>query len=159
MILVLCNNHTIAFASMKKQPSLSIQIFNKLFSSLKKSHVNKNTNNNNATTSDRPAYVLEKIRQYEEYKEFKKQQQQDNIVQKSNTGIEKEEKEEPYLYYFGVGSNMLRSKIENRGINGTTINILHIEPAVVYGHRLAFNMRGFPPYVLLLFCYCILKKK
>jgi hypothetical protein len=48
------------------------------------------------------------------------------------------------LYYFGLGSNMLRSKLENRSSNGT-IEILSMEPAVVHGHRLAFNMRAFPP--------------
>jgi hypothetical protein len=46
------------------------------------------------------------------------------------------------LYYFGVGSNMLRSKLVNRGLNGSTIDIEDFQPAVVRGHRLAFNMRG-----------------
>jgi hypothetical protein len=49
------------------------------------------------------------------------------------------------LYYFGLGSNMLRSKLENRGVNGTRIEILEMEPAVVPNHRLAFNLRGFAP--------------
>ncbi|KAL7566575.1 hypothetical protein ACA910_000641 [Epithemia clementina (nom. ined.)] len=49
------------------------------------------------------------------------------------------------LYYFGLGSNMLRSKIEGRCVNGTTIELLSMEPAIVPGYRLAFNMRGFPP--------------
>ena len=49
------------------------------------------------------------------------------------------------LYYFGLGSNMLRSKIENRGVNGTKIDLISMEAAVVKGHRLAFNTRGFPP--------------
>ena len=49
------------------------------------------------------------------------------------------------IYYFGLGSNMLRKKLENRGINGTKIDILSMEAAVVPNHRLAFNMRGFPP--------------
>lgn len=48
------------------------------------------------------------------------------------------------LYYFGLGSNMLRSKIENRSSNGT-IEILSIEAAFVRNHRLGFSMRGFPP--------------
>ena len=48
------------------------------------------------------------------------------------------------LYYFGLGSNMLRSKIENRSSNGK-IHVISMEPAMVPGHRLAFNMRGFLP--------------
>ena len=49
------------------------------------------------------------------------------------------------LYYFGLGSNMLRSKLENRGLNGTKIDLLSFGPAIVPGYRLAFNMRGFLP--------------
>lgn len=49
------------------------------------------------------------------------------------------------IYYFGLGSNMSRKKLENRGINGTKIEVLGFEAAVVPGFRLAFNMRGFPP--------------
>ena len=49
------------------------------------------------------------------------------------------------VHYFGVGSNMLRSKIVSRGINGSSIEVLEMRPALVRGHRLAFNMRGFPP--------------
>jgi hypothetical protein len=49
------------------------------------------------------------------------------------------------IYYFGLGSNMSRKKLENRGLNGTKIDILTMEPAFVPDHRLAFNMRGFPP--------------
>lgn len=49
------------------------------------------------------------------------------------------------VHYFGVGSNMLRSKLTQRGINGTAIEVVTMRPAVVKGHRLAFNMRGFPP--------------
>ena len=49
------------------------------------------------------------------------------------------------VHYFGVGSNMLKSKLINRGLNGTTIDIIDFQPACVKGHRLAFNMRGFPP--------------
>ena len=48
------------------------------------------------------------------------------------------------VHYFGVGSNMLRSKIVSRGINGSSIEVLEMRPALVRGHRLAFNMRGFP---------------
>ena len=49
------------------------------------------------------------------------------------------------LYYFGMGSNMLRSKLESRGVDGEKIEILDMEPAVVPQYRLAFNMRGFLP--------------
>jgi hypothetical protein len=49
------------------------------------------------------------------------------------------------VYYFGVGSNMLKSKLLNRGLNGSKIDLLEMRPALVRGHRLAFNMRGFPP--------------
>jgi len=49
------------------------------------------------------------------------------------------------LYYFGIGSNMLRSKLENRGVNGTKIEVLSMEAALVRNYRLAFNMRGFVP--------------
>ena len=54
------------------------------------------------------------------------------------------------LYYFGLGSNMLRSKLENRGVNGSNstsskIEVLGMQPAVVPGYRLSFNMRGFAP--------------
>jgi hypothetical protein len=40
---------------------------------------------------------------------------------------------------------MLRSKLEGRAVCGTKINIQSMEPAYVKNHRLAFNMRGFPP--------------
>mmetsp|Transcript_37024 Transcript_37024/g.42235 ORF Transcript_37024/g.42235 Transcript_37024/m.42235 type:complete len:349 (-) Transcript_37024:92-1138(-) len=49
------------------------------------------------------------------------------------------------IYYFGLGSNMLREKLENRGMNGTKIDILTMEAAIVPNYRLAFNLRGFPP--------------
>lgn len=49
------------------------------------------------------------------------------------------------IYYFGLGSNMSRKKIENRGINGTKIEIKTMEAAFVPNYRLAFNLRGFPP--------------
>jgi hypothetical protein len=49
------------------------------------------------------------------------------------------------LYYFGLGSNMLRSKLENRGVDGGKIELISMRPAVVPKHRLAFNMRGFLP--------------
>ena len=40
---------------------------------------------------------------------------------------------------------MLRSKLENRGINGTKIEVISFEPAVVPNYRLAFNLQGLPP--------------
>lgn len=49
------------------------------------------------------------------------------------------------LYYFGIGSNMLRSKLENRSICGSKIELKSMEPAFIRNHRLAFNMRGFLP--------------
>lgn len=53
--------------------------------------------------------------------------------------------QQPTLYYFGVGSNMLRSKIEGRGINGSVIEVKSMQPALIRNQRLAFNMRGFAP--------------
>lgn len=49
------------------------------------------------------------------------------------------------IYYFGIGSNMLKSKLINRGLNGTKINLLSIQPGYVQNYRLAFNLPGFPP--------------
>ena len=54
------------------------------------------------------------------------------------------------LYYFGLGSNMLRSKVENRGVGGNEtekkkIDLLSMEPAYIDNYRLAFNLKGFPP--------------
>ena len=43
--------------------------------------------------------------------------------------------------YFAFGSNLLRSKMDGRGKTG----VLDVVPAVVRDHRLAFNMRMFPP--------------
>lgn len=48
------------------------------------------------------------------------------------------------VHYFGVGSNMCRSKVEGRGAD-SQIELLRFQPAVVRGHRLAFNLRGFAP--------------
>lgn len=47
------------------------------------------------------------------------------------------------VYYFGVGSNLSRKKVETRG--SSPIVVKSMQPAVVPGYRLAFNMRGFPP--------------
>jgi hypothetical protein len=52
------------------------------------------------------------------------------------------------LYYFGLGSNMLREKVVGRSADGQgdiLIEDNYFQAAVVHGHRLAFNMRGFPP--------------
>ena len=46
------------------------------------------------------------------------------------------------VYYLGVGSNLLKEKVLNRGINGSTISVKSFGPASVENHRLAFNMRG-----------------
>lgn len=46
------------------------------------------------------------------------------------------------VYYLGVGSNLLKEKVLNRGINGSTISVKSFGPASVDNHRLAFNMRG-----------------
>jgi hypothetical protein len=55
------------------------------------------------------------------------------------------DKPDEVMYYFGLGSNMLRSKLENRGVNGSKIEILQMEPGVVPNYRLSFNLRGFLP--------------
>lgn len=49
------------------------------------------------------------------------------------------------LYYFGLGSNMSRKKLEGRSPDGMPIEIIRMEPAIVPNHRLAFNLKGFPP--------------
>lgn len=49
------------------------------------------------------------------------------------------------IYYFGVGSNMLRSKVEGRSYDGSRIEIISFEPGFAPGYRLAFNSRTFPP--------------
>jgi len=49
------------------------------------------------------------------------------------------------LYYFGVGSNLSRKKLEERSICGKKISPLSFEPCVIPHHRLAFNLRAFPP--------------
>lgn len=54
------------------------------------------------------------------------------------------ENDEP-IYYFGVGSNLSRKKLENRSMCGKKIHIMSMEPCVIPGFRLAFNLRAFPP--------------
>lgn len=46
------------------------------------------------------------------------------------------------VYYLGVGSNLLKEKVINRGLNGSIISVNSFEAARVENHRLAFNMRG-----------------
>lgn len=48
------------------------------------------------------------------------------------------------IYYFGVGSNLSRTRLENRSI-GKKIHPISFEPCVVYDFRLAFNLKGMPP--------------
>ena len=49
------------------------------------------------------------------------------------------------IRYFAFGSNLGEEKLRNRGPNGTKIDFVTRSPAVARGHRLAFNMRMFPP--------------
>ena len=49
------------------------------------------------------------------------------------------------VHYLGVGSNLLKEKLTNRGLNGTTIHFNSFKAATANNHRLAFNMRGFLP--------------
>jgi hypothetical protein len=49
------------------------------------------------------------------------------------------------IFYLGVGSNMLKDKVINRGLNNSKISVLSFGPAKVDNYRLAFNMRGFLP--------------
>lgn len=49
------------------------------------------------------------------------------------------------VYYFGVGSNLSRSKLESRSICGKKIHPISMEPCLIHDCRLAFNLRGFPP--------------
>ena len=47
------------------------------------------------------------------------------------------------IQYVGIGSNMLREKVEQRAER--PIKLRSFEPAVIPGHRLAVNLRGFAP--------------
>ena len=49
------------------------------------------------------------------------------------------------VYYFGVGSNLSRERLENRSISGKKIEPISFEPCVIYDFRLAFNLKGIPP--------------
>jgi hypothetical protein len=46
------------------------------------------------------------------------------------------------VFYLGVGSNLLKEKVINRGANGSNISLISFRAARVDNHRLAFNMRG-----------------
>jgi hypothetical protein len=65
--------------------------------------------------SHRPAFVLERLR-----------------------------RKEP-IYCFGLGSNMSRSHLESRSFDGKKIEVLSMEPALVRGFRLAFNLPTYLP--------------
>jgi len=43
------------------------------------------------------------------------------------------------VYYFGVGSNLSRTRLENRSVCGKKIHPISFEPCVIYDFRLAFN--------------------
>lgn len=47
--------------------------------------------------------------------------------------------------YFGVGSNIMRDKLENRAVDGSSIDLISMDAAFAKDHRLAFNLRGFAP--------------
>ena len=49
------------------------------------------------------------------------------------------------VFYLGVGSNLLASKVKTRSLNGT-ITPISTTAAYVPNSRLAFNLRGFPPF-------------
>jgi len=49
------------------------------------------------------------------------------------------------VYYFGVGSNLSRTKLESRSMGGKKIHPINFEPCVIYDFRLAFNLKGIPP--------------
>ena len=66
------------------------------------------------------------------------------IVRRPDLVLDALEHNKP-VYYFGVGSNLSRKKLENRSICGKKISILSMEPCIIPNHRLAFNTRGFPP--------------
>jgi hypothetical protein len=59
--------------------------------------------------------------------------------------VEESLRERTPIYYFGLGSNMSRSKLESRSFDGSKIHVMSMEPAVVHNYRLAFNLPGFLP--------------
>lgn len=50
-----------------------------------------------------------------------------------------------HVRYFAFGSNLDEAKMSSRGPNGTAIEYSRRYRCQAEGHRLAFNMRGFPP--------------
>lgn len=50
------------------------------------------------------------------------------------------------VYYFGVGSNLSRTRLENRSISGQKIHPISMEPCLIYDCRLAFNLMAAPPF-------------
>lgn len=114
-------------------------------------------NDENEQQHLRPAYVRDLLLQHEKY-----------LAQMNQTeGTTSDPQSPPIIYYFGLGSNMLRSKLENRGngfggsnmttTNATTSNstestsvtnkieIISMEAAYIKNYRLSFNLRGFCP--------------
>ena len=73
----------------------------------------------------------------------------DFLMEQPSNATTGEEKGSNIIYYFGLGSNMLRSKLENRasfgGNSSSKIELLSMEPAYVQNYRLSFNLRGFCP--------------
>lgn len=49
------------------------------------------------------------------------------------------------IYYFGVGSNLSRERLENRSVCGKMIHPISMEPCIIHNCRLAFNLVGAPP--------------
>lgn len=49
------------------------------------------------------------------------------------------------VFYFGVGSNLSRTRLESRGICGKKIHPISMEPCVIHHCRLAFNFKWSPP--------------
>ncbi|KAL9190333.1 hypothetical protein ACHAXT_007544 [Thalassiosira profunda] len=49
------------------------------------------------------------------------------------------------IYYFGVGSNLSRTRLENRSVCGKKIHPITMEPCFIRHCRLAFNLRALPP--------------
>ena len=70
---------------------------------------------------------------------------QNKSIYRRPTIIEDAVKNNDIVYYFGIGSNMLKSKVINRGLNGSKINIIDFQPGFVRNYRVAFNVPGFPP--------------
>jgi hypothetical protein len=59
--------------------------------------------------------------------------------------MSKSDSDSKTVYYFGVGSNMLKSKLINRGAGKEPLTLLKAMSGYVKGYRLAFNCNCFPP--------------